>query len=126
MNARGSNSSEPANAPRTARDVLVLGVGNVIRGDDAIGLLLARDLAPVFSSVADFLECESAGYEILDRMTGRKAVVIIDALKTETESEVGDVVSLPVDDAPSSVTLMPSHGFDMTGLIRFFRHAHGE
>ena len=35
-------------------------------------------------------------------------------------------MSLPVDDAPSSVTLMPSHGFDMTGLIRFFRHAHGE
>jgi len=114
MNADPSQSAAPA---------LVIGVGNTIRGDDAVGLLLLRDLAGGLPAGTDHLECESAGFEILDHMAGRETVIIIDALRTDDEQEVGEVVCRPLGEAPASVTLMPSHGFDIATLLQAYRQA---
>lgn len=103
--------------------VLVIGVGNTIRGDDAVGLLLLRDLAGDLPPGTDHLECESAGFEILDHMAGRETVIIIDALRAADEQEVGEVVCQPLGEAPASVTLMPSHGFDFATLLQAYRQA---
>lgn len=106
--------------------ILILGIGNTIRGDDVIGLLLARELAKEKRAGVEIRELETSGFEILDEMAGYEKIIIIDAMRTDKEEEIGEVVSSCLDDRVPTVTLMPSHGFDFAGLVQTFRQAQPE
>ena len=57
----------------------IIGLGNSMRGDDAVGLLAARRIREQVGNHVDVIEAESAGVELLDLMAGAGAVLIIDA-----------------------------------------------
>lgn len=102
---------------------LILGVGNTIRGDDVIGLLVAREIADRNLPGVTVIECESAGFEILDHMPDYDKVIIIDAMKTDNPEEVGEIITCGLDEGRPTVTLLPSHGFDFAGLLKTYRQA---
>lgn len=66
------------------RKTLVLGLGNDILTDDAIGLLVVRELAQRFQShpELDFQETSEMGLALLDFMEGRDVVVVVDSVQT--------------------------------------------
>ena len=77
------------NAPRTMHpdnisEILVLGLGNDILTDDAIGLLLVRKLRDEFAGDARIEVCETQemGLALLDFLTGHREVVLVDAIQT--------------------------------------------
>jgi hypothetical protein len=74
--------STPAatNATRT----LVLGLGNDILADDAIGLLAVRALRPSLDDAVDVEETSVHGVALLDLLTGYDHAVLIDAVRTGT------------------------------------------
>lgn len=62
--------------------IRIIGLGNSVRGDDAVGLLAARRLRGQVGNHVDVIEAESAGVELLDLMAGAGAVLIIDAARS--------------------------------------------
>lgn len=64
--------------------VLVLGVGNAVLRDDGVGLRLLADLSPEWrhcGEEVEFVDGGTQGLALLDRIAGRRALVILDAVK---------------------------------------------
>lgn len=59
--------------------IRIIGLGNEVRGDDAVGLLAARRLRNAVGDRAEVIEAEMAGVEILEFMAGARVVMLIDA-----------------------------------------------
>jgi hydrogenase maturation protease len=77
-NAAPSDPKDPA--PR----VLLLGLGNDILTDDAIGLQVAHELQRELAGhpAIDIRETSEMGLALLDFITGYRAVIIVDSIQT--------------------------------------------
>jgi hydrogenase maturation protease len=75
-------SGDPA--PVSPRPVLLLGLGNDILTDDAIGLEVARALREEFADHPriEVRETSEMGLALLDFLAGRRAVLLVDAIQT--------------------------------------------
>lgn len=85
--------------------ILVLGLGNDILGDDAVGLLAARRLRVLLPETVDVVESPGAGLDLLDLLEGYDRAVLIDAIMTGKHPP-GTILEFSAedfkkDDAPS-------------------------
>ncbi|MGF1648611.1 MAG: hydrogenase maturation protease [Kineosporiaceae bacterium] len=103
--------------------VAVIGCGNLLRGDDAVGPLVVRHLWE--RGVPDGVELVdggTAGMDVAFKMRGRRRVVIVDA--SSTGAEPGTVFRVPgeevVDDLPD-LTGLHLHAFRWDHALAFGR-----
>ena len=69
--------------PEASDDILILGIGNDILSDDAIGPKIVKRLQEDISSDnISFLTAAAGGLEILEMIKNYQQVLIIDAIKT--------------------------------------------
>lgn len=61
---------------------LILGLGNELLSDDAVGILAARALKERLKDKADVVESALSGMALLDLFIGYDRAIIIDAVKT--------------------------------------------
>lgn len=61
---------------------LVLGLGNELLGDDAVGIVAVRVLKERLKDKADVVESSLSGMALLDLFIGYERAIIIDAVKT--------------------------------------------
>lgn len=61
---------------------VIIGLGNDILGDDAIGLITARRLKNFFNDTIDVFESPNGGLELLDYLEGYENALILDSLYT--------------------------------------------
>ncbi|MCY2952459.1 MAG: hydrogenase maturation protease [Planctomycetota bacterium] len=61
---------------------LVLGLGNEILADDAVGVLVARQLKDEFAGRADVISCALHGLALLELFIGYERAILIDAIQT--------------------------------------------
>jgi hydrogenase maturation protease len=61
---------------------LVLGLGNELAGDDAVGLLVARAVREELEGVADVVESSASGLALIETFAGYDRAVVVDAIKT--------------------------------------------
>lgn len=94
----------------TENKILVIGIGNTIRGDDAIGVFIVRDLDRQNLPGIDCVVFEHAGFEAIDAIKGYKTVYIIDATYTPHCDEIGDVININPDALSELPGLRLSHG----------------
>lgn len=79
-----SPQAPPRRAPPRKKRVLVLGLGNDILSDDAVGLNVARAIRPQLSD-ADGIEVQEStemGLSLLDHIVGFNDLVLVDAVRT--------------------------------------------
>ncbi len=70
--------------PEEQSDILILGIGNDILTDDAIGPKIVKRLQEdLFSDNISFLTAAMGGLEILEMIKNFQQVIIIDAIKTK-------------------------------------------
>ena len=64
--------------------VLVLGVGNVLLGDEGIGVHVVRELEAryVLPGAVEVVDGGTSGMDLLDVLASRERVIIVDAVKT--------------------------------------------
>ena len=84
---------------------LVVGLGNDLLGDDAIGILAARRLATELDGDADVVETGLHGLALIDILAGYKQAVLIDAIQTGA-SAPGTIIEL--DPATLRAVVVPS------------------
>ena len=84
MRTAVNESNNPPELPGTPRQLLLLGLGNDILTDDAVGLFVVRELRPKLAAYPSIDVCETTemGLALLDFITGYRTVVIVDSIQT--------------------------------------------
>ena len=78
--------------------VCVVGVGNALRGDDAVGLAVARLLDGTLPEGVRLVECEGEPVSLLSSWEDCDAAIVVDA--TESGAEPGSVRRLAAHEGP--------------------------
>jgi hydrogenase maturation protease len=61
---------------------LVLGLGNELAGDDAVGVLVARALRDELEGAADVVESSASGLALIEVLAGYDRAVVVDSIRT--------------------------------------------
>jgi len=111
---RTMNAPEAFHAPeqsdRRGTEIVIVGLGNEIAGDDAVGILAARRLHGLLAGRSDVevVELPWAGFHLLSVLRGRRRAILIDSLYSRRYPP-GTVVRLSEDDFAGSVRLNSFH-----------------
>lgn len=103
-------------------ELLVIGCGNILRGDDAVGPILIRHLwSEGVPESARLVDGGTAGMDVAFQMRGAKRVVIVDA--ANTGAEPGTIYRVPGEEleALPPVTGLHTHSFRWDHAIAFGR-----
>ena len=108
---------------------LILGLGNDLLGDDAVGIIAARRLSEIVGGRIDIIECNLAGMALLDVLVGYDRVIILDAMHSGNNPP-GTVIEMVIDDLrpipgmsphyaglPEVIAIGKNLGLDVTGEI---------
>ncbi len=102
---------------------LVIGVGNLLRTDDGVGIHVIKALNDLHPGV-DTLDAAMGSVEILEAMRGYDRAVIVDAIETGAEPGTIFRVNLTQGEEPPVVT--HSHGTDLVTTLRLGRQLYDE
>lgn len=106
----------------TEKSLVVIGVGNLVRGDDAIGRLTLRALATKKIPEVFPIEIEGEATQVLEALTGAGAAIVIDACRSGATA--GTIHRFDVSDQPLPATLgsFSSHGFGLAAGLELARN----
>ena len=90
--------------------VVVIGVGNELRGDDAAGLIAVRALAERVAGDVGLVECDGEATRLLEAWAGADAVLVVDAVRTGAASGTLHRWVVGTDDLPAGAAQASSHG----------------
>jgi hydrogenase maturation protease len=98
---------------------LVLGMGNTILSDDAIGIVIKRYLEKYLehSPGIDFEETSWGGFRIIDLFRGYDYVIVIDSIKTGRK-DPGYIHNLKTTDLLSTLRLNSYHDINFITAIK--------
>jgi hydrogenase maturation protease len=85
--------------------IRIIGLGNGMRGDDAVGLVAARRLRQEIGDRTEVIEAEMVGVDLIEMMTGARVMILIDAARSGRMP--GTVYRLDASAAPISHQLFP-------------------
>lgn len=102
----------------------VIGLGNSILSDDAVGLHVAREVARRLLErdipAVEVLEAAVGGFELMELMCGARGVVLVDALELPGV-EPGAVRRLERSELATSLRLRSPHEVDLTTALELGR-----
>jgi hydrogenase maturation protease len=102
---------------------LLLGLGNTILRDDAVGVIVARAVydalirADVAGQVA-FCEASCAGWNLIDLLAGYERVVVIDAIQTG-QGPPGECFKVEIEE--QSLHFQFSHGIGLAEAVALLK-----
>jgi hydrogenase maturation protease len=108
-------------ANRCEARTVIIGVGNEFRGDDAVGLQVARLLRERAASDAVILEQSGEGTAVIEAMSGVQRLIIIDACLSG--AAVGTIRRLDAraERLPAALFHHSSHAFGVAEAIETAR-----
>ena len=103
-----------------ARDTVILGLGNSILRDDAVGLLVARRLQELLDGGVtgsfDVKFNERGGMDVLDAISGYRRAILLDAIKTG-RVDAGTLLLLDPELLPPTRRLSGLHDLDLPATL---------
>ncbi len=94
-----------------ARDTLIIGLGNPLRGDDGVGVCLAHALAEqILPSGVEVVDGGTQGLGLVNLLEGQQRVILVDA--AEMGKNPGQFVRFTLDEArlPGDDEALSTHG----------------
>jgi hydrogenase maturation protease len=100
---------------------LVIGVGNEFRGDDAIGLVVARQLRELVPHDVSVLEQSGEGTGLMDAWQGSDRVILVDA--ASTGGKPGEIyrIAIGADPIPAHLFNYSTHAFSVAEAVEMAR-----
>jgi hydrogenase maturation protease len=98
-----------------------LGIGNTIRGDDGIGIYIAEEIKKKLGNKTDnikVISTETAGLNLLDLIVGYSKLIVVDSIQVSSNSELGHIFELEVNQLNSSNSHFNSHDIDFSKLFK--------
>lgn len=100
---------------------VVIGIGNLDRGDDAIGRHVARRLRERCCGSCDIVEARGEASELLELLEGRAAAILIDACVSGAPAGAIRELDMSGSRAPDKGAEMSSHGLGLAQAIELAR-----
>lgn len=102
--------------------ILLLGLGNDLFGDDAIGLKAVRMLEPEFGGSVTILEASVSGFELMELLDGNAKALILDAIHTGNQPP-GTIMELTLEDLLDFASSSP-HYAGLSDVVRLANRLH--
>ena len=99
---------------------VVIGLGNTLLSDDGVGIYTVRALKERLDGMADVIEAELAGLDLIEKLEGYDRAFIIDAIQLEGE-EPGSVFRMRPDDIRATPRLASCHDVDLVTAMELGR-----
>jgi hydrogenase maturation protease len=107
-------------------DTVVLGLGNPVRYDDAVGLRVAEAVERLLAAKplpgVRVAKSTRAGLELIDLLAGTSRAVIVDCLVVP-DPVPGRIIRLTLDDVAGSARLVGAHDVTVATAFKFARAA---
>ncbi len=101
--------------------VVVIGVGNRYRRDDAAGLLAARRVAQLLPANVTVVEEEGEPTRLLERWRGAELVVLIDAIASGARPGTVQRIDAAAGPVPSALFTLSTHAMSVAEAIELAR-----
>ncbi len=98
---------------------VILGFGNPILTDDAVGIKIAQKLKEENPEL-EVIETSEAGIALLDLVTGYDKLIIIDSIKNE-RGKPGELYKFELENLKPAMDLSSSHGIDVATAFELGR-----
>jgi len=100
---------------------MIVGIGNVFRGDDATGLLVLRELRESLGARVPTYELDDDQTRLIELMQSTEAVVLIDAVRSSAPA--GTIFRIDASTAPIPLDSLSfsSHGIDAAQAVELAR-----
>ena len=98
---------------------LVLGLGNPILSDDAVGIRIARELKKELTDV-DVVEASTAGFRIVDEIIGYDKLIIVDSIKTG-KAKPGTLFKFNVSDFKETLHFSSPHDISFFDALEIMK-----
>jgi hydrogenase maturation protease len=103
----------------------IIGLGNTILTDDGVGIYAARELrkrlaAAGLEDSVDIVETETAGFGLMELLTGWERVILIDSIQFD-DVEPGTVIQIDPQDLRTSLRLRSVHEIDLPTVLALGR-----
>jgi hydrogenase maturation protease len=100
----------------------VIGIGNPLRGDDAIGLLVARRVRELAADPkVEVVELEGEPARLIDAWHGAGLAVVVDAVRSDAPEGAVMRFDATADPLPSSVSASSTHALGLGEAIEIAR-----
>ena len=103
----------------------IIGLGNTLLTDDGVGIYAVRELrkrltAAGRADTVDIVETETAGFALMELLTGWDRVILIDSIQFDNV-EPGTVVHINPQDLRTSLRLRSVHEIDLPTVLALGR-----
>jgi len=106
------------------RDVLVIGWGNPIFGDDGFAFRVVEKLRDVgLPEGVELKSCSSSPISVAREMLDYKKVIIVDTIRT-SKSEEGKVLRVKLSDLCDSPKIINPHSLSLPAALKIFEALH--
>ena len=102
-------------------DLLIIGIGNEFRCDDAIGIIVARRLKVVLGDEVEVRELSGEGGEIIEALGSAKSVVIVDAVSSGARAGTIHRLDVNSQTIPANFFNYSTHDFSLAEAIEMAR-----
>jgi hydrogenase maturation protease len=100
---------------------IVIGIGNECRGDDAAGLLAARQLRELAPEQVTVLEQGGEGAQLMEAWRGASRVFIVDAVCSGALPGTTHCFDASVDPIPATLFRHSTHAFGLAAAVELGR-----
>ncbi len=107
----------PTGAVDNPTGIVIIGVGNDLRSDDALGILCARELRWQVPPGVRVLEASGEGAALIDLWSGATEVILIDAVRSSSAPGTLHSIDLSTNNIPRSVGARSSHAFGVAEAV---------
>ena len=101
--------------------ILVIGIGNVDRGDDGVGIVAARELRERLGEYAVVRECRGEATDLIEAWRGAGDVILIDAISSADPPGTIFRIDLRNGQLPPSATGSSTHGLGLAQAVELAR-----
>ena len=101
--------------------MLVIGVGNAYRRDDAAGLVMARRLWEAARAEVTLWEAGGEGTALMDAWEGAEAVILIDAVRSGAPAGTIHRLDARIETLPAAWFRYSTHAFSVAEAIALAR-----
>ena len=101
--------------------IVVIGVGNSTRGDDAIGGLAAQALAKMQLPEIHVVEVEGDATQLLEALASAADVIVIDACQSGAAAGTIHRYDAAQERVPANIGCVSSHGFGLAAALELAR-----
>jgi hydrogenase maturation protease len=103
------------------RQILVIGLGNDYRGDDAVGRALARRLQPIVGDDVRVMEESGEGASLIEAWKGADFVILIDAVYCGAAAGTIHRFDAGMGPIPSGFFCCSTHAFSVAEAVELAR-----